>query len=68
MDNTLRDHGQEMIQMYQAGFLDGYATARGIHTKRDLVRLWKKIYGACKTRFEMRFMKGITSSMKAVKK
>ena len=65
-----KDEGQGLVQMYQAGFLDGVKFCRKnpfIFTKHQLESSDKKSFllvsEACKKAFEVRFIKKIQKNL-----
>ena len=54
------DEGKALLEMYKAGFLDGYGKHNKLKTKED----WKILNKFYKLAFVKRFGKGITKSLK----
>ena len=57
------DSREALIEMYKAGFLDGFSIGRRVRSKKDFEELNKKY----KKAFNKRFGKEITKLMKEVK-
>jgi len=62
-----------LIQMNQAGFIDGYMksnniryTAKGKGSYHRERKLWERIKGDWKEAFDKRFKKGVTKQIKAL--
>jgi hypothetical protein len=55
---------QALIEMYQAGFLDGYVcfkSKRGFWNKE---KVWAEIRHKCREQFDFRFMKRLKKNLK----
>lgn len=57
-----KNDAEALIQMYQAGFLDGYNRASGKH------KIFSQIVDMCKRSFERRFVRKIEKKMLQEKK
>lgn len=57
-----QDSGQALVQMYQSGFLDGYAIAK------DMPVVFSEISEKCKKSFDKRFMRQLKKQIKKARK
>lgn len=62
-EKALQDR-EALIEMYKAGFLDGYKKHNKLKTKED----WKKLNDYYRKAFIKRFGKKITKELKKMKK
>ena len=54
---------QAMIEMYKAGFLDGWSRSAGMPIRKQK-KLWKKINIFCEKAFKKRFDKKVKKQLK----
>lgn len=64
LNKEVLESGEALIEMYKAGFLDGYRKFNKLKTKED----WKMLNKFYKLAFMKRFGKQITKALKKTKK